>query len=101
MMDVLSYLIGLIPAIISGIALFYIQRVQKKRDTADEERTKTREKESYVTLELELATAKLAYASAMAIKRGKPNGEIEEGIEQYEKAMEAFKRFEREQISKL
>ncbi|MBS6475187.1 MAG: hypothetical protein KH354_04300 [Clostridiales bacterium] len=101
MIDILSYLIGLIPAIISGIAIFYIQRVQKKRDTMDDERTKTREKESYVTLELELATAKLAYASAMAIKRGKPNGEIEEGIAQYEKALNAFERFEREQLSKL
>lgn len=101
MIDILSYLIGLIPAIISGIAIFYIQRVQKKRDTMDDERTKTREKESYVTLELELATAKLAYASAMAIKRGKPNGEIEEGIAQYEKALNTFERFEREQLSKL
>lgn len=101
MIDIVSYLIGLIPAIISGGAIFYIQRAQKKRDEKAEERTKTREKESYVTLELELASAKLAYASAMAIKRGKPNGEIEEGIEQYEKALGAFKKFEREQLSKI
>ena len=101
MIDVISYLIGLVPAIISGCLVFYIQRSQKKRDKKTDERAKTRERESYVTLELELAAAKLSYATAMAIKRGKPNGEIEDGIEQYEKALEAFEKFEHEQLSKL
>ena len=40
-----------------------------------------------------MATAKLAYANAMAIKRGKPNGEIEDGITAYEAARKAYLAF--------
>jgi hypothetical protein len=37
----------------------------------------------------------------MAIKRGTPNGEVEEGIEAYENALEQYRKFEREQITWL
>ena len=101
MNDIWIYLISLLPAIITGSVLFYVQRSQKKRDKIADERAKAREKETYVMLELELAAAQLSYATAMAIKRGTPNGEIEEGIEQYQKALKGFRDFEREQLSKL
>ena len=51
-------------------------------------------------LALLVATAKLSYAVAMAWKRGEPNGEVEDGIEQYREAMTAFKRFERKLVAK-
>ncbi|MEI3501055.1 MAG: hypothetical protein V8Q39_06095 [Anaerovoracaceae bacterium] len=51
-------------------------------------------------ISLLVATAQLSRAVAMAIKRGSPNGEIEEGLEQYNMAMEEFREFEREQIVK-
>lgn len=51
-----------------------------------------------VQLDLLLATAKLSYAVAMAMKNGHPNGEVEEGVEQYKNAMRSFKKFERELI---
>lgn len=34
----------------------------------------------------------------MAVKRGHPNGEIEEGIEAYNQSLEQFREFEREQL---
>lgn len=52
-------------------------------------------------LDLEVATAQLSYAVAMAYKRGKPNGEMESAIDSYEKAMNKFRKFERKQIAKL
>jgi len=49
---------------------------------------------------LTVASAQLSYAVAMAVKRGTPNGEMETAIEKYETAMEAFRTYERKQISK-
>jgi hypothetical protein len=46
---------------------------------------------------MNMANAKLAYAVAMAIKRGSPNGEVEEGIEAYTKAKEKYLKFIDEQ----
>lgn len=100
-MDVWSYLIGLLPAIVTGMVVFYLQRSQKKRDAKEEERARMRHLETRVQLDLQLATAKLSYAVAMAIKRGEPNGEVEEGIREYNKALNGFREFEREQLAKL
>ena len=93
MIDIWSFLIGLIPAIITGSILFYAQRAQKKRDT----RLKARKEEALLQLELQMATAKLAYATAMAIKRGSPNGEVEDGVNAFEAAQKKYHRFLNEQ----
>ena len=63
-------------------------------ETEEEARVKS----ELLRISLVLATAKLSYAVAMAIKRGKPNGEIEDGIAQYNKSLERFREFEREQL---
>lgn len=81
--------------------MFYIQRMQKKRDEKEEGRARARRTETKLLLDLQMATAKLAYAVAMALKRGTPNGEVEEGVKAYEEAVEEFREFEREQISRL
>ena len=52
-------------------------------------------------LDLQMATAKLSYAVAVALKRGEANGEVEKGVESYEKALEKFQEFERKQLSKV
>lgn len=101
MNEVLKWALGLLPALITGAVLFYAQRAQKKRDDEEANRAKARRKEMKLTLDLQMATAKLAYASAMAIKRGYPNGEIEEGIDAYKKALEEFQEFERDQLSRI
>ena len=99
-MDVWSYLVGLIPAVVTGSVLFYAQRAQKKRDTAVADHTQARKEEAMLSLELQMATAKLAYSVAMAIKRGEPNGEVEEGIKAYETAKSKYYRFLSEQAEK-
>ena len=52
-------------------------------------RAELRRKESMVSLQMAEANAKLAYACAMALKRGTTNGEVEEGIEAYKDALKA------------
>lgn len=88
------------PGIIVGVIMALWNKQQKGRE--DERRTAERERIKSETLRISLllSTAQLSYAVAMAIKRGSPNGEIEVGIEQYDKAMKKFREFEREQIAK-
>lgn len=85
-MEIWSYIIGLLPAVITGGVVFYLQRAQKRRDAKAEAHADARREEAILSLEMQMATAKLAYATAMAMKRGKSNGEVEEGIAAYEAA---------------
>lgn len=65
-------------------------RLNKKmgeRDKKQEEIEKARLEYEVTMLEVTDASAKLSYALAMAIKRGSPNGEVEAGIDAYNKAM--------------
>lgn len=101
MSAVWPFLLGLVPSILTGAALFYMQRAQKKRDKKEDDKISARRKETKLQLDLQMATAKLAYAVAMAYKRGKPNGEIEEGIAAYNQALDHYRDFERDQVSWL
>ena len=87
------------PSLIVGIVLFYWERRQKKHDNRTNERDKLQIEADMRRLDLEVATAQLSYAVAMAIKRGSPNGEIEEALESYNGAMKKFRQFERKQLA--
>ena len=87
------------PSLIVGIVLFYWERRQKKHDNHTNERDKLQIEADMRRLYLEVATAQLSYAVAMAIKRGSPNGEIEEALESYNSAMKKFRQFERKQFA--
>lgn len=93
MTGLVAFLLGLLPTILTGIIAFYLQRAQKKRDKRIEERSENRKQESLLNLEVTMAAAKLSYACAMALKRGAPNGEVEEGVAEFEKAKEAYYHF--------
>ena len=99
MSEVVAFILGLLPSVITGIIGLYIQRRQKKRDKAVEKQEEARERESLLNLDLTMAGAKLSYACAMAMKRGEPNGEVEEGVEAYETAKTAYYRFLNEQAA--
>ena len=91
---------AILPGIIVGIALAIWNRREKHRDERQKQREMERIESERLRISLLLATAQLSYAVAMAKKRGTPNGEIEVGVEQYNKAMNQFRAFEREQIAK-
>lgn len=73
-------------------------RQQKFRDKKEEESNNERLKGERVKLNLLVASAQLSYATTMALRRGSTNGEVEPAIEQYNKAMEEFRKYEREQL---
>lgn len=89
---------AIVPSLVVGIVMAFWNKKQKQKDEKEDEREKRRIKSETLRISLLVASAQLSYAVAMAWKRGEPNGEIEVGIEQYNKAMEKFRQFEREQI---
>lgn len=90
----------LLPGIIVGIFMAKWNRQQDKRQAEAAEEAAAHIKSELLRTDLLVATASLSYAVAMAIKRGTPNGEIEEGIKHYDRAMDRFRKFEREQLVK-
>ena len=75
----MNWIAILTPAIPSIIAAVIVYRVNKKADSRYNEAQKQHEervKAERLSMEMQLATADLSYATAMAIKRGKANGEV-------------------------
>ena len=91
---------AIVPGIIVGIVLAVWNKQQKKHIDHQKEIEQEQYDKDMVKINLELASAQLAYAVAMAYKRGTPNGEMEVAIHQYEKAMANFRNFERKQMVK-
>lgn len=93
-----TFISSLVPSIVVGLVLFYWERRQKKRDAKRTDEESARIESDLLRLDLEVATAQLSYAVAMAYKRGHANGEMESAIEKYEEAMSKFREFERKKI---
>ena len=87
------------PSIITGVVLAYWNRKQNKQDTQRKTIEEAAVESDMLRIDLEVATAQLSYAVAMAVKRGHANGEMEVAISRYEKAMEKFRKFERKQVA--
>lgn len=92
-------LLALLPSLcVSMIMALYTHR-QSKRYKDAQAREALRAEGEAVQVSLLVSTAKLSYALAMAAKRGAANGEVEDGITQYQEAMKAFKKFERKLVA--
>lgn len=92
---------AVVPSILVSVVMGYWNSRQKKKDREENEREKARLKSERLRISLLLAAAQLSYACAMAMKRGTPNGEIEVGVDTYNRALEEFRQFEREQVVSL
>lgn len=100
-MTPLELFLNALPSLLVTAAGIYWKRKKAKQDKYEASLAEAKQESDRIQMDLSLATAQLSYASAMAIKRGKPNGEIEEGIKQYEKALSDFRAFERRQVARL
>lgn len=98
-MDILIQILwAALPSLITGLILAAFSRHQKERDDAADQREADRQRGEIVQLDLLVATAELTRATAVAVKYGRANGEIGIALEGYNKAIEAFREFEREQL---
>ena len=91
----------LLPGLIVAIFMAHYSKKQKKRDDQVSKRERERFRSERLRLSLLVASAQLGYATTMALKRGSTNGEVEPAVEQYERAMNEFRDFEREQLAKV
>lgn len=83
-----DYIIRLLPAIITGLILFYWQRAQEKRDRTNTKKDELRDKIGQVDREINNATMELAYATAVAVECGKTNGELKKAKKAYNAAVQ-------------
>lgn len=95
-----EFISAVLPSLFVGVVMYFWERRQRKFEKEMTEKEETRARGELVKLDLTCATAALTYATAMAVKRGSTNGELETAIANYETAMESFRKFEREQIVK-
>jgi len=62
------------------------------------ERAEARKRESLLSLDIQIANSKLAYATAIAVQNGKTNGEMREAVATYLAAKDKWEAFMREQM---
>ena len=89
------------PSLMVGLVLAGWNARQKKHSDRVAAQEQDRLENELMQIDLEVAAAQLAYAVAMAYKRGTPNGEMEVAIGQYEKAMNKFRKYERKQLARI
>ena len=75
-MDILT---AIATSILTGLVVWFIERHKAKEDELKEEADE-------INADVNYATMQLSYATAMAVKRGKANGEVEEAVNEYNKA---------------
>lgn len=87
---VVSIVISVCASVISGMALFFMQRFFKKKSERDEQRAKDEQEEYLLVLKSIDAIGKLTYANAIAVRDGKTNGEMHEAMEAYAECRDAI-----------
>ena len=87
-MDVWEIVQAALPSLLVSVAMGGVQpRPEEARRGHAGAGAAARLEAENVQVSLLVASAKLSYALAMAAKRGAPNGEVEDGVEQYREAM--------------
>lgn len=80
--------------IITGLIVWFIERSRAKKDEIKEEAEE-------INAEVNVATMELAYATAMAVKRGQPNGEVEDAVKAYNAAKKRMDQFNEKMKNKI
>lgn len=83
------------PSIIVGIVMAFWNSRQNRANDERKKQEELRHKSEILRIDLLVATAQLSYATAVALKRGYANGEVEEGVKAYNTAIKKFREFER------
>ncbi|NCA68469.1 MAG: hypothetical protein EOM87_10485 [Clostridia bacterium] len=82
-MQVLTIILSTLASVVSGSALFFLQRYFKQNDKKDEERDAVKAKENVLILKSVNAVGKLTVANSIALRDGKINGEMHTALEEY------------------
>ena len=82
-MEILTIALSIFASVVSGMALFFMQRYFRSKNKIDGDRDETKAKENVLILKSIDALGKLTYANSIAIRDGKTNGEMKEGLNAY------------------
>jgi len=78
-----AIIISISASLISGGALFFLQRYFKRKDKEDEKRDAVKARENILILKSVNSIGKLTYANTLAIRGAKQNGEMHDAMETY------------------
>lgn len=93
-MEILTRILwAVLPSLCCGVVLFFFQKSANKREAKHDKMEERRKEESLLLLKMSFANGELGYAAAMALKRGTPNGEVEEAIKAYSDAKGEYNKF--------
>lgn len=90
---------AILPSLCVSIIMAIFTASQKKRQKKSEQQEQIAKKGEKLKVSLLVATAKLSYATAIALQNGKTNGEMSDGVSQYREAIKSFKEFERQLVA--
>ena len=95
-MEIIGYVISAAATIFCGVLAAISQKEYRAAESERErmaKRAEDRRKESMLLLQLVHADCSLTVGTALALKRGHCNGELEKGLEDVKEAMEAYDNF--------
>lgn len=81
--QIFTILLAAIPSTIAAVIAFQINRKSDRRYEEAKQEAKDKAEMSQIQMEMITASAALSYACAMALKRGKANGEVETAVAEY------------------
>ncbi len=82
-MQALTIVISVLGSVVSGTALFLLQKWFRKKDARDEQRDKDKAKENVLIIKSINAVGHLTEATAIALRDGKTNGEMHTALDEY------------------
>ena len=94
--------ITVICALVSALATVIVAVIEtsnRRHSKREQIRQERRERESYLSMELQSATCDLAFVTSLAVTGGKTNGNVEEAQKKAKEAQEKYRKFLREETA--
>jgi hypothetical protein len=94
---IIDIILKLLPTVAVGVIMAWFNKKQSVREKQHEHQNEIRRKECLLQLKMQAATADLSRATAIALKRGSVNGDLDRGLAAYEDAKTCYFAFLNEQ----
>lgn len=94
-----SIVISVCASVLSGAALFFLQRFFKRKEERDEKKDEVKRKENVLILKSIKALGELTEANSIAIRDGRTNGELKHALADYSEISDELEEFLIEQTA--
>lgn len=92
-LDPIALIFSILPSVLSGMVLFYCQKRDKKRDAREAEKDAAQEKYTRQVLKGLHSSLTLGEATAIAVKTGHANGELDRALAEAQAAKSSLHEF--------